>query len=163
MDTKKSNSDTTGVLFVCLGNICRSPLAEGVFQHLVEEAGVSDEFEIDSAGTGSWHVGERPDTRAIAVARAHGITLPSRARQITPEDLDNFDYVIAMDLENVRNLENMAESSRTDVQIHLLREFDPEHTGDEVPDPYYGGASGFEKVFKIVSQSCEALLAGLLT
>ena len=163
MDTKKSNSDTTGVLFVCLGNICRSPLAEGVFQHLVEEAGVSDEFEIDSAGTGSWHVGERPDTRAIAVARAHGITLPSRARQITPEDLDHFDYVIAMDLENVRNLERMAESSRTDVQIHLLREFDPEHTGDEVPDPYYGGASGFEKVFKIVSQSCEALLAGLLT
>ena len=163
MDTKKSNSDTTGVLFVCLGNICRSPLAEGVFQHLVEEAGVSDEFEIDSAGTGSWHVGERPDTRAIAVARAHGITLPSRARQVTPEDLDHFDYVIAMDLENVRNLENMAESSRTDVQIHLLREFDPEHTGDEVPDPYYGGASGFEKVFKIVSQSCEALLAGLLT
>lgn len=163
MDTKKSNSDTTGVLFVCLGNICRSPLAEGVFQHLVEEAGVSDEFEIDSAGTGSWHVGERPDTRAIAVARAHGITLPSRARQITPEDLDHFDYVIAMDLENVRNLEKMAESSRTDVQIHLLREFDPEHTGDEVPDPYYGGASGFEKVFKIVSQSCEALLAGLLT
>ena len=163
MDTKKSNSDTTGVLFVCLGNICRSPLAEGVFQHLVEEAGVSDEFEIDSAGTGSWHVGERPDTRAIAVARAHGITLPSRARQITPEDLDHFDYVIAMDLENVRNLENMAESSRTDVQIHLLREFDPEHTGDEVPDPYYGGASGFEKGFKIVSQSCEALLAGLLT
>ena len=163
MDTKKSNSDTTGVLFVCLGNICRSPLAEGVFQHLGEEAGVSDEFEIDSAGTGSWHVGERPDTRAIAVARAHGITLPSRARQITPEDLDHFDYVIAMDLENVRNLENMAESSRTDVQIHLLREFDPEHTGDEVPDPYYGGASGFEKVFKIVSQSCEALLAGLLT
>ena len=138
MDTKKSNSDTTGVLFVCLGNICRSPLAEGVFQHLVEEAGVSDEFEIDSAGTGSWHVGERPDTRAIAVARAHGITLPSRARQITPEDLDHFDYVIAMDLENVRNLENMAESSRTDVQIHLLREFDPEHTGDEVTDPSYG-------------------------
>ena len=163
MDTKKSNSDTTGVLFVCLGNICRSPLAEGIFQHLVEEAGVSDEFEIDSAGTGSWHVGERPDTRAIAVARAHGITLPSRARQITPEDLDHFDYVIAMDLENVRNLENMAESRRTDVQIHLLREFDPEHTGDEVPDPYYGGASGFAKVFKIVSQSCEALLAGLLT
>ena len=163
MDTKKSNSDTTGVLFVCLGNICRSPLAEGVFQHLVEEAGVSDEFEIDSAGTGSWHVGERPDTRAIAVARAHGITLPSRARQVTPEDLDHFDYVIAMDLENVRNLEKMAESSRTDVQIHLLREFDSEHTGDEVPDPYYGGASGFEKVFKIVSQSCEALLAGLLT
>ena len=163
MDTKKSNSDTTGVLFVCLGNICRSPLAEGIFQHLVEEAGVSDEFEIDSAGTGSWHVGERPDTRAIAVARAHGITLPSRARQITPEDLDHFDYVIAMDLENVRNLENMAESSRTDVQIHLLREFDPEPTGDEVPDPYYGGASGFAKVFKIVSQSCEALLAGLLT
>ena len=108
-----------------------------------------------------------PDPVAAAIAAelagAHGITLRSRARQITPEDLDHFDYVIAMDLENVRNLENMAESSRTDVQIHLLREFDPEHTGDEVPDPYYGGASGFEKVFKIVSQSCEALLAGLLT
>ena len=150
------------ICFVCLGNICRSPLAEGVFQHLVEEAGVSEEFEIDSAGTGSWHVGEHPDTRAMAVAEAHGITLPSRARQVTPEDLDQFDYVIAMDLENIRNLERMAESRGIDVEIHLLRDFDPERDGDEVPDPYYGGTSGFEEVLQIVNQSCEALLAGLL-
>jgi len=128
----------------------------------VEEAGVSEEFEIDSAGTGSWHVGEHPDTRAMAVAETHGITLPSRARQVTPEDLDQFDYVIAMDLENVRNLERMAESRGIDVEIHLLRDFDPERDGDEVPDPYYGGTSGFEEVLQIVCQSCEALLAGLL-
>ena len=162
MDANQSNPGPTRVLFVCLGNICRSPLAEGVFQHLVEEAGVSDEFEIDSAGTGSWHVGEHPDTRATAVAEAHGVTLASRARQVTCKDLDQFDYVIAMDRENVRNLERMAESSGTDVEIHLLREFDPERHGDEVPDPYYGGTSGFEEVFQIVSRSCQALLAGLV-
>lgn len=162
MEAKQSKPGPTRVLFVCLGNICRSPLAEGVFQHLVEEAGVSEEFEIDSAGTGSWHVGEHPDTRAMAVAEAHGITLPSRARQVTPEDLDQFDYVIAMDLENIRNLERMAESRGIDVEIHLLRDFDPERDGDEVPDPYYGGTSGFEEVLQIVNQSCEALLAGLL-
>ena len=157
----ESGSAPTRVLFVCLGNICRSPMAEGVFLHLVSEAGLSDRFEIDSAGTGSWHVGERPDARAAMVAHEHGIDLPSRARQVRPEDLGRFDYVIAMDRDNLRTLERMAASSAVDADIRLLRDFDPARDGDDVPDPYYGGASGFENVYQIVKRSCEALLARL--
>ncbi len=155
------NPDTprTSVLFVCLGNICRSPLAEGIFTSLVVEAGLEDRFEIESAGTGAWHVGERPDARAEMVANQHGVDLVSEARQITEEDLHRFDYVIAMDRENLRNIQRMADASDADAQIHLLREFDPEgDAGAEVPDPYYGGASGFENVYEMVHRSCRALL-----
>ncbi len=158
MDTNNSDSPRTSVLFVCLGNICRSPLAEGVFQHLVEEAGLSERFEIDSAGTGSWHVGEPPDARATLVAGQHGVELVSRARQLTEEDLLHFDWIIAMDHENLRNIERMADASGSDAEIHLLREFDADGEGDEVPDPYYGGASGFENVYSMVQRSCQELL-----
>jgi protein-tyrosine phosphatase len=151
----------TRVLFVCLGNICRSPLAESVFRHLVEEAGLADRFEIDSAGTGSWHVGERPDARAAHVARARGIELAGCARQVTPEDLVAFDHVIAMDRDNLRELQHMARSAPASAKIRLLRDYDPHRDGDDVPDPYYGGASGFEDVFEIVSRSCASLLASL--
>jgi protein-tyrosine phosphatase len=151
-------SAPTRVLFVCLGNICRSPLAEGVFKHLVDEAELTGKFEIDSAGTGSWHVGERPDARAAMVAREHGIELDSRARQVTEQDLRDFDYVIAMDRENLRNLERMASASGGDAEISLLRAYDPDPDGDEVPDPYYGGVSGFENVYDIVARSCDGLL-----
>ena len=161
MDTNNSDSSRTSVLFVCLGNICRSPLAEGVFLHLVEEAGLSQRFEIDSAGTGAWHVGERPDARAEMVANQHGVSLDSRARQVTDDDLSRFDYVIAMDRENLRNLERMADASGSASEIRLLREFDPESVGDEVPDPYYGGASGFENVYEMVHRSCQTLLSRL--
>jgi len=161
MQPDNSDSSRTSVLFVCLGNICRSPLAEGVFTHLVAEAGLEDRFEIESAGTGAWHVGERPDARAAMVAGQHGVELPSRARQITEDDLKRFDYVIAMDRENLRNIQRMADAMGDEVEamIHLLREFDPESgDGDEVPDPYYGGASGFENVYEMVHRSCRALL-----
>jgi protein-tyrosine phosphatase len=161
MDANSSASPRTSVLFVCLGNICRSPLAEGVFQHLVEEAGLGARFDIDSAGTGAWHVGEPPDARATMVANQHGVSLESRARQVTEDDLRRFDYVIAMDRENLRNLERMAGTSGSDSEIVLLREFDPDSTGEEVPDPYYGGASGFENVYEMVHRSCQVLLRRL--
>jgi protein-tyrosine phosphatase len=161
MAAEVSRSSPTRVLFVCLGNICRSPLAEGVFKSLVEAAGVSAKFEIDSAGTGSWHVGEPPDARATIVAREHGVELDSRARQVTAEDLHDFDHVVAMDRENLRSLERMASASGGAAEIHLLRAYDPDPEGEEVPDPYYGGVSGFENVYQIVTRSCEGLLARL--
>jgi protein-tyrosine phosphatase len=161
MAVEASGSSKTRVLFVCLGNICRSPLAEGVFRNLVAEAGLSDKFEIDSAGTGSWHVGERPDARAAMVAKEHGVDLDCRARQVREEDLEDYDYVIAMDRENLLSLKRMASFSGGDAEIHLLRAYDPDPDTEEVPDPYYGGVSGFENVFQIVTRSCEGLLARL--
>lgn len=158
METNHSDSPSTSVLFVCLGNICRSPLAEGIFLHLVSEAGLESRFVIDSAGTGAWHVGERPDARASMVANKHGVELTSRARQITDDDLRRFDYVIAMDRENLRNIERMADATGSEAEVHLLREFDLTESGDEVPDPYYGGASGFETVYEMVHRSCQTLL-----
>lgn len=136
-------------------------MAEGVFLQLVAEAGLGETFEIDSAGTGSWHVGELPDARATMVAHEHGVKLTSRARQVTGLDLQRFDYVIAMDRENLRALERMAAAAGSSAEISLLRDFDSVHDGDDVPDPYYGGAAGFENVFQIVRRSCEGLLARL--
>ena len=156
------------VLFVCLGNICRSPLAEGVFLHLAREAGVADRFVVDSAGTGHWHVGELPDSRALAVARKYGVELPSRARQVTPADFDRFDYIVAMDRENMWDLERMAKErgKATRAKIRLLREDDPDRAaGDDrhdVPDPYYGGPGGFDTVYTMVHRSAKALLERLL-
>lgn len=161
MGSTHSESRHTSVLFVCLGNICRSPLAEGVFVHLVEEAGLRDRFEIDSAGTGAWHVGERPDARAEIVASRHGVRLESVARQVTDDDFRRFDYIIAMDKENLRRLQRMALALGSEASVHLLREWDPDADSDEVPDPYYGGSSGFETVYEMVHRSCEALLRQL--
>ena len=162
MDATSNAPERTSVLFVCLGNICRSPLAEGVFRHLVEEEGLEDRFEIDSAGTGAWHVGELPDGRAALIAQQHGIDLESRARQVQEEDFDRFDYVIAMDHENLRALNRMRDASGSDVSVELLRAFDDDSSdGDEVPDPYYGGASGFENVYQMVRRSCKGLLKEL--
>jgi len=161
MVADSSGSTKTRVLFVCLGNICRSPLAEGVFRNQVEAAGLTDKFEIDSAGTGSWHVGERPDARAAMVARDHGVELDSRARQVRDEDLRDFDYVIAMDRENLRSLQRMADATGGDAEVVLLRAYDPDPEGEEVPDPYYGGVRGFEDVYQILTRSCEGLLVQL--
>lgn len=154
-------ADKLRILFVCLGNICRSPLAEGVFRHLVHAAGLSDRFEIDSAGTSAYHAGDPPDERATAVARARGIMLRGRSRPIVRRDLDRFDYIIAMDLENLRAIRDMAEDA-PHVRVRRLREFDPEATDElDVPDPYYGGAHGFERVHDMVERSCAVLLAHL--
>jgi protein-tyrosine phosphatase len=150
------------VLFVCLGNICRSPTAEGTMRALVREAGLEDQIELDSAGTGSWHVGSPPDPRATAAAAARGVSLKGAARTVGPDDFDDFDLVIAMDRSNRRELIGLARGESERVKVRLLREFDPENPGGDaldVPDPYYGAEGGFEEVFQIVQASCEGLLA----
>ncbi|HUP87869.1 MAG TPA: low molecular weight protein-tyrosine-phosphatase [Longimicrobiales bacterium] len=155
------NKDRVSVLFVCMGNICRSPLAEGVFRHLVAEANLNDRFEIDSAGTSSYHAGDPPDHRTTAVARKRGIELTGCSRAFVEEDLHRFDYVIAMDGENHAVIERTARKvTDMNARIHLLREFDPVARGDlNVPDPYFGGGDGFERVHDIVDRSCRELLA----
>lgn len=157
--TSPPASRPVSVLFVCLGNICRSPLAEGVFTSLLEQEGMADRFRVDSAGTGSWHVGEPPDRRAAAVARRHGIRLTGRARRTAAEDLDAFDWVIAMDTSNLRALERLGDGGAT-ARLHLLREFEPEGDGEDldVPDPYYGGDDGFQRVYEMIERCCRGLL-----
>ncbi len=150
------------ICFVCLGNICRSPTAEGVMRHIVRQEGLEGIVELDSAGTGSWHVGEPPDERASETARGRGFDLGGRARQFTKKDFDRFDYVVAMDQSNRANLERMAPDAVARAKIWLLREFDAEASeGAEVPDPYYGGPDGFEHVFDVVEAACRGLLAHL--
>jgi protein-tyrosine phosphatase len=149
------------VLFVCLGNICRSPTAEGVMRSLVEQAGLGGRIEIDSAGTGAWHVGSPADARASATAGARGVTLESVARQVILDDFEAFDVVLAMDSENLRALTRLASNEEQRARIRLLREFDPVSAGAEdldVPDPYYGGDRGFEEVFDLVHAACVGLL-----
>jgi protein-tyrosine phosphatase len=151
------------VLFVCLGNICRSPLAEGVFRHLLDQEGHSDRFRVDSAGTDSWHVGESPDVRSVRTAAGHGVTLAGHARQTRSEDFRRFDYIVAMDRSNLENLEKFRDGVGGEASLYLLREFDPRGgPGEEVPDPYYGGPSGFEDVFAMVERSCRGLLDHIL-
>jgi len=152
----------TELLFVCLGNICRSPLAEGVFLHLVGDLGLESVFDADSAGTGGWHAGEPPDPRSIDVARRHGIELRGPARQVRREDFDRFSLILAMDRENHEDLRRRQPAAATRGEILLLREFDPEAGGDlDVPDPYYGGPSGFDQVFEMVHRACVGLLVHL--
>lgn len=151
------------VLMVCLGNICRSPMAEGAFRRLLEEEGLRDRVKVDSAGTGSWHVGESPDIRSVRTAAARGVTLSGHARQVQPEDFRKFDYIVAMDLENLEDLEEFRNGVGGDAALYLLREFDPDGgPGAEVPDPYYGGPRGFEDVFDMVERSCRGLLAYII-
>jgi protein-tyrosine phosphatase len=150
----------TSVLFVCMGNICRSPLAEGVFRDLVEREGLQADFRMDSAGTGAWHAGEPPDHRSVEVAAAHGVELTGHARQLRASDFEEFDVILAMDRDNLRNLQYLAPEG-AHARIHLLREWDSAGDGDEVPDPYYGGPQGFETVYQMVHRSCSALLAEL--
>ncbi len=150
------------VLFVCLGNICRSPTAEGVMRSLVREAGLEESIEVDSAGTGGWHVGSQPDARARAAARARGIALDGSARLLSRDDLDDFDLVIAMDRANERELRQLARSEEQRAKVRLLREFDPLSAAEvapEVPDPYYGGPDGFDEVLDLVQAACTGLLA----
>ncbi|KPP99162.1 MAG: protein tyrosine phosphatase [Bacteroidetes bacterium HLUCCA01] len=149
--------------FVCLGNICRSPTAEGVFQHLVMEDGLEEYFEIDSAGTGSWHVGNPANSKSQDIANQHGIRLLSRARQALASDLEYFDLTVAMDHSNAADLQAMAVKDEHEEKIVLLRDFDTDPGDGAVPDPYYGGMDGFKNVFDIVYRSCRALLDTLKT
>ena len=151
---------TQKVLFVCLGNICRSPAAEGVFLHLLDERGIADRFVVDSAGTGSWHVGNPADRRMQAAAKRRGIHLPSRARQIELNDLEEFDLVLTMDDDNLQAVAGMAREAgkRATAQIKPMLSFGRHHNESEVPDPYYGGDAGFDHVLDLLEDACEALL-----
>lgn len=158
----QTNHQPIRVLFVCLGNICRSPLAEGVFRKLVEEAGLSAHFEIDSAGTGPWHVGEPADRRMQHVARRHGVDLSGHvARQLGQEDLARYDHIYVMDRENLEDVLRLDRDGRFRHKVALFRTFDPEPGDGEVPDPYYGGERGFEEVYQIVERTARRLLEHL--
>lgn len=147
------------ICFVCLGNIVRSPLAENMFRQLAEDRGLGDAYQVDSAGTSSYHIGEPPDSRMRKVAREHGLEYTGRARQFTPDDFERFDLIIAMDQDNQKTLRSLASSAEDRGKIHLLREYDPQGGSDQgVPDPYYGGRQGFERVYDIVRRSTEQLL-----
>ena len=145
------------VLFVCLGNICRSPLAEGVFRSIVEETGVSDRFLVDSAGTGAWHVGDPPDPRSIEVAAKYGVDISTQqARQVQPADFDRFHTILAMDGSNLSSLKAMAAGGSANVRLFM------DAPQMDVPDPYYGGPDGFEDVYRLVRSGCRHLLDSLI-
>ncbi len=154
------------LLFVCLGNICRSPTAEGVMRALVREAGLQEQIALDSAGTGGWHVGESPDARATEAAGRRGIVLEGAARKVRPRDFEEFDLILAMDASNLRDLQRMAPDDHAREKVRLLREWgwagSQSSDGDlDVPDPYYGGPGGFDEVLDLVQAACAALLEQL--
>lgn len=148
------------VLFVCLGNICRSPAAEGVFLHLLDQRGLNDQFIVDSAGTGGWHVGNPADRRMQAAANKRGIQLPSRARQISLNDLRTFDLVLTMDDANLAAVRSLADEagSQATATIQPMLSFSTAFSETEVPDPYYGGEAGFEHVLDLLEDACSNLL-----
>jgi protein-tyrosine phosphatase len=151
-------SEPQRLLFVCLGNICRSPAAEGVFLHLLAQEGLGHAFQVDSAGTGGWHRGQPADSRMRAAAARRGITLPSRARQIETDDLHRFDRILTMDNDNLAAVQALARSVEHRARIEPITSFCPELHINEVPDPYYGGSRGFEQVLDLLEQACAGLL-----
>ncbi|HLT28851.1 MAG TPA: low molecular weight protein-tyrosine-phosphatase [Myxococcaceae bacterium] len=147
------------VLFVCLGNICRSPLAEGVLRQLVAEAGLGDRIRVVSAGTGDWHVGKPPDARMVATAAARDVDLSmQRAQVLTPALIEASGEILVMDRENLRNARALISDPALRERIRRFREDDPEPGDGDVPDPYYGGEEGFVEVFGIVDRTARALL-----
>ncbi|UCI08293.1 low molecular weight protein-tyrosine-phosphatase [Mesorhizobium sp. B1-1-8] len=148
------------ILFVCLGNICRSPLAEGVFRAVLAERGGGGDIVLDSAATSGWEVGSAPDQRSIAIAARHGIDISGqRARKVTKEDFSRFDLILGMDRLNVRDLQALAPAAMRD-RVHLFLEFTLGKTSD-VPDPYYGGADAFASVYRMIREASEALATRL--
>jgi protein-tyrosine phosphatase len=144
------------VLFVCMGNICRSPLAQGVFEGVLRREGLEGEVSVDSAGTGSWHVGSPPDERALSAASLRGVDISSqRARHVTPEDCENFDYILTMDEENYRAVAGLCRGSAV---VRPFLDFATYSSETAVPDPYYGGPDGFEHVLDLVEEASEGLL-----
>jgi len=145
------------VLFVCLGNICRSPLAEGVLRALAEQKGLAFALEVDSAGTGAWHIGDPPDRRSIQAARRHGIDISTlRGRQVAAADFDDFDIILGMDENNVRTLKSLAPEG-TAQKVHLFLYY-ASGEGADVPDPYYDGPEAFEALYQMLEAGCSSLL-----
>ena len=148
--------------FVCLGNICRSPIAEGVMRHVLQGAGLSHAVDVDSAGTAGYHSGELPDSRARAAGRRFGVEVGGRARQFKRADFERFDYVLAMDRSNFEDLKELAPSTEARDKVHLLRSFDRSSpSGASVPDPYYGDDGDFDDVVRICLAACGPLLEQL--
>jgi protein-tyrosine phosphatase len=159
-----TDQNRVGVLFVCLGNICRSPLAEAILIHRLRERGLIDQFDVDSCGTGQWHVGERADPRAIQVGKKNGVDVSSIARQLDPSsDFDRFTWIVPMDKDNLRHLIGAGAPQN---RLHLMCSFDPSHKGKptdapDVPDPYYSEGDGFKKIFELLDAACEGMLERL--
>ena len=152
---------THRILFVCLGNICRSPMAEGVFRRVAEEEGLIDRFEIDSAGLGDWHIGQAPDHRAQKAARSRGVDISSQsARQVVDEDFDRFDLLLVMDRSNYAELKARAPHEAR-AKIRPFLDFAPQAGTSDVPDPFFGGAEGFDHVLDLIEAASRGLLASL--
>lgn len=146
------------VLFVCLGNICRSPLAMNIFIHEVRNRGLERYFSVDSCGTSNYHIGASPDPRTIENARKNGMEIHHSARQLEPKDLEKFDYVLAMDKNNLAGIQQLDRNNEHVEKIFLMRDFDPKGKGMEVPDPYFGGEQGFQNVFEVLKRSINNFL-----
>lgn len=151
------------LLFVCLGNICRSPAAEGIMKSLVESRHLGGEILIDSAGIGSWHIGQLPDSRMRRHGAAHGYTFDSRARQITPADFDRFDYIVVMDSDNYRDVQSLAARGGDMSKVLMMADFLTSHPHHRyIPDPYYGGDRDFELVIELLEDACQGLLEAVM-
>lgn len=152
---------TTKLLFVCLGNICRSPAAEGMMNYLVREAGLSDRFHCDSAGTSRYHIGAPPDHRMTMTARKRGIPLSGQARQFQTQDFSQFDLILTMDRQNYRDILSLDQTGQHRQKVRLICDFCTQYSDREVPDPYYGGADGFVYVLDLLRDACGGLLQEL--
>ncbi len=162
-NTVKNNMKDVKILFVCMGNICRSPTAHGVFKHLVRAENLDDKIEIDSAGTHAYHVGESPDRRATEAALKNRVDLSYiRARKVNDDDFEYYDYILAMDRDNLSDLQQAC-PEEFQHKLHLFLDFAPEVSQKEVPDPYYGGIKGFENVFNLVHKASKGLLEAIKT
>ena len=156
------NDNKHKVLFICLGNICRSPAAEGIMKHIVNEAGMDDKFIIDSAGMGDWHVGQLPDRRMRNHGQSHGYTFDSRARQFSRADFNRFDTIVTMDNDNYRAVTVLAATAEDKANVVRMADYltgHPHHT--TVPDPYYGGDKDFELVIELLEDACQGLYESL--
>lgn len=146
------------VLFVCLGNICRSPLAEGIFSQMIKEQGLKDRISCDSCGTAAYHVGSQPDSRSVANAKENGLILNHQSRQFDGSDFEEFDHILLMDQSNLYNVIAFDEYKAHASKVELMRTYDVENLNADVPDPYFGGDSGFQEVYEILYRSCGELL-----
>lgn len=151
------------ILFVCLGNICRSPAGEGIFKKMINDTGLSNRIEVDSAGTSGWHQGELPDSRMRQHGSRRGYKFDSLSRKFVSRDFDEFDIILAMDDSNYHNIMRMAPDLESEKKVHRMVEFSRKYNHDHIPDPYYSGADGFELVLDLLEDACEGLLEEIKT